>query len=241
MAGTDTAVTYVELTLTHPGCWTTEVMDETGAGVVGYGGTVTGDLARERCSIYGDSAEQVELGVDVADESTRIESIWRVDTDASRSTAPRASIGRYSQDVLIEYEYESGIGTAFSTHGFVLDGTSRMENGVETWPLLTTSTRHEIESQLAEIRETRDVSLSVERVQPIDRRESSGSFHDRVASLTNRQREAFELARARGYYEWPRRTSAADLAAELDVSKPTLLEHLRSAEAILLDPDGYHG
>ncbi|MDX1748003.1 MAG: helix-turn-helix domain-containing protein, partial [Halobacteriales archaeon] len=46
----------------------------------------------------------------------------------------------------------------------------------------------------------------------------------------------FELARERGYYAWPRGTTAADLATDLGVSKSTVLEHLRKAEARLLDP-----
>ena len=237
MSGRNTTVTYVELTLTHPGCWTTEVMEETGAGVAGYGGTVTGRTARERCTIYGESTEQVELGVDVADESTRIEAVWPIDDEPHRSTVPGASIGRYSRDVFIEYEYERGIGTAFSTRGFVLHGTSRMENGVETWPLLTAASRGEIDAKLEAIRSERDVSVSVDRIRSLEGRTAPMPFHERLRALSDRQREAFELARERGYYEWPRQASATELAAELEVSKPTLLEHLRTAESTLLDPD----
>jgi predicted DNA binding protein len=46
----------------------------------------------------------------------------------------------------------------------------------------------------------------------------------------------YEHARNAGYYEWPREASTRELADELDVSKTTLLEHLRKAEAKLLDP-----
>jgi predicted DNA binding protein len=55
-------------------------------------------------------------------------------------------------------------------------------------------------------------------------------------ALSERQREAFELARDRGYYEWPRNVSGTELAAEWNVTKATFLEHLRKAEGKLLGP-----
>ena len=63
---------------------------------------------------------------------------------------------------------------------------------------------------------------------------SSGTGIFKTDDLSERQREVYDLARAEGYYSWPRETSAGDLAAELDVSKATLLEHLRKAESKLL-------
>jgi predicted DNA binding protein len=54
--------------------------------------------------------------------------------------------------------------------------------------------------------------------------------------FTERQREVFEAARQHGYYEWPREITADALAAETGISKATVLEHLRKAEAKLLDP-----
>jgi len=58
----------------------------------------------------------------------------------------------------------------------------------------------------------------------------------RLDTLTTTQREVYEHAREAGYYEWPREASTRELAADLDVSKTTLLEHLRKAESKLLDP-----
>lgn len=43
-------------------------------------------------------------------------------------------------------------------------------------------------------------------------------------------REAFEL----GYFDWPRKTDAQDLADHLDISHATMLEHLRKGEKKLL-------
>lgn len=52
--------------------------------------------------------------------------------------------------------------------------------------------------------------------------------------LTDRQREVLEAAFEAGYYDWPRRTSGAELAEELGISQPTLSEHLTTAERKLL-------
>lgn len=52
--------------------------------------------------------------------------------------------------------------------------------------------------------------------------------------LTDRQRDVTTEALNRGYYDWPRRLTTEELAAELDISRPTLHEHLRKAERKLL-------
>lgn len=48
--------------------------------------------------------------------------------------------------------------------------------------------------------------------------------------LSSRQLGAITLAVNRGYYSFPRRATLGDLAKELRVSKPTVHQHLRSAE-----------
>ncbi|WP_217920467.1 helix-turn-helix domain-containing protein [Halolamina sp. CBA1230] len=52
--------------------------------------------------------------------------------------------------------------------------------------------------------------------------------------LTDRQHEVLETAFEAGYYDWPRRTSGAELADRLGISQPTLSEHLTAAERELL-------
>lgn len=58
--------------------------------------------------------------------------------------------------------------------------------------------------------------------------------HTMGERLTDRQREVLELAFEAGYYEWPRETTGAELAEQLDISQPTLAEHLSAAERKLL-------
>jgi len=53
-------------------------------------------------------------------------------------------------------------------------------------------------------------------------------------SLTERQREAVEVAYRAGYYDWPRRSTAEDVAASLDITAATVHGHLRKAERAVL-------
>lgn len=52
--------------------------------------------------------------------------------------------------------------------------------------------------------------------------------------LTERQQQALEAAYLAGYFEWPRESSAEEVAEMMDVSRPTLQAHLRKAEQELL-------
>jgi predicted DNA binding protein len=56
-----------------------------------------------------------------------------------------------------------------------------------------------------------------------------------LSVLTGKQRDALITAHRYGYYEYPRRISGTKLAEKVDISKPTLVQHLRKAEGRLLD------
>jgi len=226
----------VELELWHPDCWTTEVMAETGAGVLGHGSVIDGRRAYERCTIYGDSVAHVGDAIETAMDSTRINRIQELQPAPTASSAPKSAIATHSQDVFIEYEFTEGIGPAFCSQGFVLVGQSQMEDGREAWPLVVEMDRAGLGRRLDDIRKEYDAEITVEQVSPASRTQPRSSFQTRFDELTPRQRQAYDLARANGYYEWPRETSVQELADELGVSKTTFLEHLRLAENQLLDP-----
>lgn len=57
---------------------------------------------------------------------------------------------------------------------------------------------------------------------------------DRGPALTDRQRQALEAAFRAGYFEWPRESSAEEVADLLGIARPTLHAHLRKAERELL-------
>jgi len=54
------------------------------------------------------------------------------------------------------------------------------------------------------------------------------------ASLTERQQQVVEAAYHAGYYDWPRKTTAEQLADALGVSAPTLHQHVRKAHHSLI-------
>lgn len=62
-----------------------------------------------------------------------------------------------------------------------------------------------------------------------------------VERLTDRQREALEVAHEAGFFEWPRGESGEEVAERLDISPSTFHQHIRAAERKLFetvfDPD----
>ncbi|MDG6224146.1 MAG: helix-turn-helix domain-containing protein [Candidatus Thermoplasmatota archaeon] len=57
---------------------------------------------------------------------------------------------------------------------------------------------------------------------------------DLISRLTQKQREILFEAKKSGYYNYPRKVKAEDLASRLGVSKATAIEHLRKAECRLI-------
>lgn len=56
-----------------------------------------------------------------------------------------------------------------------------------------------------------------------------------ATDLTERQREVLSLAHRAGYFEWPRESTAEEVASMLDVTSATFHYHLRAAQAALVD------
>ena len=92
-------------------------------------------------------------------------------------------------------------------------------NGSATWKVLTPN-RAVLRKIIKEIR-TAGVNISVEGVKPLISSKA----------LTRKQRELLEIAYRKGFFDVPRRVTLAQLAGELGVSRSTLMESLRRAEA----------
>lgn len=56
-----------------------------------------------------------------------------------------------------------------------------------------------------------------------------------VDTLTDRQLTALRLAYYGGYFDWPRGSTGEEVAEAMDVSPPTMHQHLRKAQRALLD------
>jgi len=57
---------------------------------------------------------------------------------------------------------------------------------------------------------------------------------DILSVLTDRQKALLITAHRYGYYEYPRRINSIRLSEKVDISKPTLVQHLRKAEGRLM-------
>ncbi|MFC6736196.1 helix-turn-helix domain-containing protein, partial [Halolamina salina] len=65
--------------------------------------------------------------------------------------------------------------------------------------------------------------------------ETDAGFRERLGDrLSERQTTVLRAAYHAGYFEWPRDTTAEELADSVGVSAPTLHNHLRNAEGKLL-------
>jgi len=78
-----------------------------------------------------------------------------------------------------------------------------------------------------------DVVAKRERSHPIETGDPPGEAV--LDELTDRQREALEVAYRAGYFGWPRDSSAEEVADTMDISAATLHGHLRKAQKHLLD------
>ena len=66
--------------------------------------------------------------------------------------------------------------------------------------------------------------------------QSTSSFRRQLEEkLTDRQRDVMETALASGYFEWPRGSTAEEVASSLGIAAPTFHEHLRAGERKLIE------
>jgi len=226
----------IQLTLSvwHPGCWTLQVTEEVDAGLLAHGVySMEDERVKGMFTAYGDSVDEVDAIVEKARSSRLTESV--IELRERHGTRSRSSIPENSTlELFVEYESDNVITDALLDRGFINEEPIRIRHGREYWPVFFPGPRDEAEAHLEELRESADADIEVTRITSAGGRSRDLRHLD---CLSDSQREAFELARERGYYTWPRSTSTRELAAELDVSKTTLLNHLRKAEAKLLDPN----
>lgn len=237
MSEVRTAENGLQLTLSiwHPNCWTLEVTEKTSGGLLAHGVYNTdNDRVKGLFTAYGDSTDDVENLIEATRESSLTDSVLelreRYGNDGPGSPAP----GNTTRELFVEYDPENTISDALISRGFIHSEPVRIRHGREYWPVFFAGTREEVESNISDIATEYDADIDVTRITSSGAR--TGEEARRIDRLSESQREVFELARERGYYDWPRGISTRELAAEMDVSKTTLLEHLRKAESKLLDP-----
>jgi predicted DNA binding protein len=230
--------TRLTLDLWHPNCWAIESTEDVPGGVLAHAiyNTPKADIERDSVNglftAFADSNEEIDQLLSTIEASPHSGELLELQ---ERFGAGHAAPGNVVREFFLEYDPGDMVCPVLLEHGFVHSEPVRIEDGREYWQVSFAGERGDIQPALDGVREDANAEVTVERIAAAGengRRERNR----RLDALTPTQREVFELARGMGYYEWPRGCSTRDLADELGVSKTTLLEHLRKAEAKLLDP-----
>jgi predicted DNA binding protein len=74
------------------------------------------------------------------------------------------------------------------------------------------------------------VKANIGKVVKMSFKQSTYEKKDLLSILTDKQREIMTAAYRYGYYDIPKRIGSEQLSEKVNISKPTLLEHLRKAE-----------
>lgn len=222
---------HLTLSIWHPDCWTLEVTADADGGLFGHGVYHVDGKVKGRFTAYGESEDAVDDLVVAIEDSPLTDSVWRLNHQYDFDTT-MPTPGNTFRSVLVEYGADDSINDALVSNGFIPDKAVWIRDGREYWTVVIEEDREQIQDRLDDIREERDADIEVQHIVS-DNRETGGVLQRSV--LSQRQHDVFELARERGYYNWPRQISATELAEELDVSKATVLEHLRKAESRLFD------
>ena len=233
------AGTRLTLDLWHPGCWAIEATRETDGGVLAHAiydsPTTTEDAPNSVNGLFtafADTTDSLEALLDAIRSSDRAGELFELQQRFDRA---RDVPGNVVREFFLEYDPGDMVCPTLLEHGFIHSAPVRIEDGREQWQVCYTGEQRDISESLDGVRAGADAEVEVESIS------SSGAGtrpprERRLDTLTPTQREVFEHARDEGYYQWPRETSTRELAASLDRSKTTMLEHLRKAESKLLDP-----
>ena len=237
--GPEQSGTRLTLDLWHPNCWAIEATRRTGGGVLAHAvyNTPRTDAdapasVKGLFTAFADTNEEVEALLDTIRDSDRAGELFELQERFGRA---RDAPGNVVREFFLEYDPADMVCPTLLEHGFVHSAPVRIEDGREEWQVCFVGERTEIRDSLDAVQTDAGAEVTVESMS------SSGYAgrtprEQRLDTLTTTQREVYEHAREAGYYDWPRDASTRELADDLDVSKTTLLEHLRKAESKLLDP-----
>jgi hypothetical protein len=220
----------VQLEVWHPGCWVLETSEQVDVGFLGYGVFTRADnRATTRYTLYADTHADIEEAISLLEDHPAVYTISEMCSGVrTRSHSP----GNVTRELLIENDATTQISDAFTSRGFTYGAPGDIYDGIEHWRLFAQMDRETVYERLDEIRDEEQADITVVSISSPRRVEEDPLPVDK---LSHRQREIFQLARTRGYYRRPKRTTAGELAEELGITTSTFHEHLHKAEEKLLD------
>ena len=215
------------LDIWHPDCWTLELTESGGAGLLGYGTTPLDARAGTvgYYTVYGQSADEVDGMLESMRSCSAIAGVH------PQRFGP--AIAPVTTNVIVRTRSAGGMRAALRAHGFLHLGPTRHQDGRERRMVVTELDRGAIRSALEQLESDFGADIEIERIGRLDGA-PGGRRSLEANDLSVRQREAFRLARDRGSYEYPRAVTADTLADELGIARSTYLEHLHKAERKLL-------
>lgn len=233
-ASTEGGTTDTQLTLTtkYPSCWTSEVSEDMKAGALAHTMYHTShETVKGHYTVYANRLTEISNFVKTARDSRLTNSLTEL---SSRHKFDQNILERSNttQEILVEFDPASSITDELLEYGFVSNGPVQIDNGWESRDVVDTGDK-EINERLRSLESETGANVVVDKTGAISN--ISEDISQQQDLLTDRQREVLDLARKHDYYGWPRETTTQELAHELGISKTTLLEHLRKAEAKLLN------
>jgi len=141
------------------------------------------------------------------------------------------SVGETSEKTIYKLivELEESVSQALAPdfEGAQLEPTTITTEG---WHETKVFKKYEAFNEFRKSCENHSISLNLISITSEPSTSDDSSHH----GLTDRQREALNLAISRGYYESPRQVTAEELAKELGISQPSLSSLLRRGERQLI-------
>ncbi len=223
----------LRLKIWHPDCWTLQVTEDAEAGLIADGVYTIESEVKAHLIAFADTSSEIDELIEAIRASPLTESVAVM--EKQYKIRPHKSLpGNTTRELLVVYEPTNSIHDALVSRGFIPDEPIRVKEGYEYWTVVLDGKRTCMNQQLDEIRTEMNAEIEIRQVETATGNYGSG---DQFSDLSERQREVFQLAQREGYYTWPREVSATDLAEKINISQATVLEHLRKAEAKILDPD----
>jgi predicted DNA binding protein len=221
--GDDVSYRQVELKLWHAGCWTLEVTDSyPDTHILEKSLYPTDDRIKGDFVLVSTGETDIETFAEAIDAHPVVHEVAVLKRSGNRVRA------------VVNYERTSSIVPEIVNSEFMPIEPVYITGGSEYWTVLARS--DSLRTVVAAMEEEYDVDISsIHEVAPEDSVAFANVVDEASNQLSPRQAESLCAAREAGYYNWPREVSAGEVAEDLDVSGPTLLEHLRKAEHKVLD------
>ncbi|MFB6155534.1 MAG: helix-turn-helix domain-containing protein [Haloferacaceae archaeon] len=217
-SSSDRTYQQVKLTLWHSGCWTLQTTDEhPNTHIIEKSLYPAADIIKGDFILASDGETTIDELLETIDESPVVRNVAVLKQAANRAR------------VVVNYTSESSIVPEIVHSEFMPIAPVHITEGREHWHVMV-----EVDSLsdvLDSIKSEHDVEIdAIERVDPQDSLMFADAVNEVNDSLSPRQREILFDARDEGYYNWPRDTSANEIADTVGISGPTFLEHLRQGE-----------